>query len=576
MTGMRRVMGGPRGCRALVHAALGAGLSALVVMTVTVGDTSAAAEPAAPAAAATVANATAATATAVEPAESPAAATPSAAAPAALGGPLTPAELVAAFDRLVLPGTSDPAALPPITGDGATDAAIRAAGEARGYRVRAVADVGRLVPVGGVLLQPEAAAAWGRVQSAAAAAGHGGLRLVSGYRSAGDQAAIFGRYLASWGLDRALGRAAVPGYSKHHTGFAVDIAQGGLGGPAFGLSPAYAWLAADGFANARQHGFLPSYPPGAGPQGPDAEPWELVYAGTEAIRCAGPYATADPSCLPVRCPRLAATPVPFRFRQPDCTSLGVPLSPVETVDVDHTPSGRGYWVTTAGGVVRATNARHAGHGPTLRAGELVVALEPTPTERGYWLFTTAGRVFPYGDARHRGDVTTVLPPGQALRLPIVDAVATASGRGYLMVATDGGVFGFGDGRFQGSLPGVLGGRLPDAAVVGIAMAPGGYWLVGADGGIFTFGRIGFHGSVPGVLGGRRLDAPVAGMVASPAAGGYFLVGADGGVFTFGAAPFLGSLGGTGPRKSPIAALSPSPRDRSYLLVDAVGTTRAFR
>jgi len=498
-----------------------------------------------------------------------------AAVPAALGGPLTPAELVAAFDGLVLPGTSDPATLPPITGDPATDAGIRAAAVARGYRVRAVADAGRLVSVGGFLVQPEVADAWTRLQAAASAAGHGGLRLTSAYRSAGGQAAVFGRYLASWSLERALGRAALPGYSKHHTGYALDIAQGGFGGPAFGRSPAYAWLAADGFANLRQHGFLPSYPPGAGPHGPDPEPWEIVYAGTEAIRCAGPYAGADPSCLPVRCPRLTANPAPFRFRLPDCTSLGVPLSPTEAVDIDHTPSGRGYWVTTAGGVVRATNARHAGHGPTLLAGELVVALEPTPTGRGYWLFTTAGRAFPYGDARHRGDVTTVLPPGQALRLPIVDAVATPSGRGYLMVATDGGVFGFGDGRFRGSLPGVLGGRLPDAAVVGIAVARDGYWLVGADGGMFTFGRIGYHGSVPGVLGGRRLDAPVVGMVASPGGGGYFLVGADGGVFTFGSAPFLGSLGGSGPRRLPIAALSPGPRDQSYLLVDAAGTPRSF-
>ncbi len=49
------------------------------------------------------------------------------------------------------------------------------------------------------------------------------------------------------------------------------------------------WLRADDFAVAKRHGFVPSYPRGSAPQGPQPEPWEFVHVGVGAIRCAALY-----------------------------------------------------------------------------------------------------------------------------------------------------------------------------------------------------------------------------------------------------------------------------------------------
>src|SRR5690606_25521512 len=39
------------------------------------------------------------------------------------------------------------------------------------------------------------------------------------------------------------------------------------------------------YANAKRFGFIPSYPPDGGKQGPEPEPWEFVWVGVEVIRC---------------------------------------------------------------------------------------------------------------------------------------------------------------------------------------------------------------------------------------------------------------------------------------------------
>ncbi len=44
-------------------------------------------------------------------------------------------------------------------------------------------------------------------------------------------------------------------------------------------------MAADNYRVAKQFGFIPSYPSGAGAQGPEPEPWEYVYVGVKAIDC---------------------------------------------------------------------------------------------------------------------------------------------------------------------------------------------------------------------------------------------------------------------------------------------------
>ena len=120
------------------------------------------------------------------------------------------------------------------------------------------------------------------------------LHFVSGYRSSTSQRSIFTRKMEildpneiptgihDQKLDDVLSRSAIPAYSKHHSGYALDF---GCGNDylvfSFAETPCYDWLSADNFANARKYGFIPSYPDGVDSQGPNPEPWEFVWVGPE-------------------------------------------------------------------------------------------------------------------------------------------------------------------------------------------------------------------------------------------------------------------------------------------------------
>jgi len=182
---------------------------------------------------------------------------------------------------------------PSITGSVSTDARIREIAEGRGY-VRRPLPNGALVWVRGQLLQPSAADAWIALRDAAGDAGYT-LALQSAYRSHSDQRVVFLRRLYSYtdsAINTRLRTAAAPGYSKHHTGYAIDITQSGYRFTSFQYSPAYKWLSANNFANAKRFGWIPSYPPGAASQGPEPEAWELTYVGLDNIYCYGFSATA--------------------------------------------------------------------------------------------------------------------------------------------------------------------------------------------------------------------------------------------------------------------------------------------
>ncbi len=211
---------------------------------------------------------------------------------------LTAEEMVVAFDEAILFNLAPIADPPTITGDAMLDDRIRAIAVMRGYQRRAE-PVGGLVVTDGRLMQPEAAAAWERLQASAAAAGHS-ISLTSAYRSAANQAAIFnGRRTGTSdaAIDELLEMVAAPGYSKHHTGYAIDVKSGSASLHAFATTPAYAWMAADNWANAKAHGWLPSYPDGVDGLGPSPEPWEFVWVGTTNIVCAGFEPTEDePFC----------------------------------------------------------------------------------------------------------------------------------------------------------------------------------------------------------------------------------------------------------------------------------------
>jgi hypothetical protein len=194
--------------------------------------------------------------------------------------------------------------------------------------------------------------------------------------------------------------------------------------------------------------------------------------------------------------------------------------------------------------------------------DVIVAVAPNVRGDGYWTLSVDGRVRPFGNAAHAGDLT-----GLPLSAPLVDIAADPDGAGYWLTASDGGVFGFG-APFWGSAGAI---RL-NSPIVGMAPTASGrgYWLVASDGGIFTFGDAPFLGS----QGGSPLNRPVVGMAATASGRGYWLVASDGGIFTFGDAPFLGSQGGS-PLNRPVVGMAATASGRGYWLVASDGGIFTF-
>ncbi|MEN9224879.1 MAG: D-alanyl-D-alanine carboxypeptidase family protein [Thermostichus sp. HHBFW_bins_43] len=130
-----------------------------------------------------------------------------------------------------------------------------------------------------IRLRQAAAESYRRMAEAAQAAG---IRLVpiSGFRSIADQEYLFFQLAQARAL-RPEERAAVsapPGYSEHHTGYAIDIGDAGF--PQFDTqegfesTPAFRWLE----SNAARFGFELSFPRG-NPQGVSYEPWHWRFVG---------------------------------------------------------------------------------------------------------------------------------------------------------------------------------------------------------------------------------------------------------------------------------------------------------
>ena len=119
-----------------------------------------------------------------------------------------------------------------------------------------------------------AAKAWRAVQAAAQADGVV-LEPVSTFRSIAHQRALVERKLARGdGIDQVFAVNAVPGYSEHHSGRAIDIGTPGCPAldEAFEHTPAFAWLQrhADAF------GFRLSYPRD-NRHGVIYEPWHWCF-----------------------------------------------------------------------------------------------------------------------------------------------------------------------------------------------------------------------------------------------------------------------------------------------------------
>ncbi|PJJ96230.1 peptidase [Lysobacteraceae bacterium NML03-0222] len=123
-------------------------------------------------------------------------------------------------------------------------------------------------------LQPAAARAWQRMQTAAREDGIV-LEAISGYRSHDYQLGIFQRKRASGlAVDAILQVNAAPGFSEHHTGRALDISAPGepAAEESFEHSPAFAWLC----DNAARFDFRLSYPR-HNPHGICYEPWHWCH-----------------------------------------------------------------------------------------------------------------------------------------------------------------------------------------------------------------------------------------------------------------------------------------------------------
>jgi LAS superfamily LD-carboxypeptidase LdcB len=194
---------------------------------------------------------------------------------------------------------------PAISADEAADTRLRRLAEQRGYRLRWAADEARLEALGRHRLQPEALKDWLRLQAAAQEEQDISLILISAYRSPARQQAIFLSLLKEEALrsrgdeytpdqiaageadsliDAILASSSIPGYSKHHSGYAIDIGDGVDDYTQFADSHGFAWLSADNYYNAKRFGFMPSYPVGAGLQGPEPEAWEYIWVGEDYFR----------------------------------------------------------------------------------------------------------------------------------------------------------------------------------------------------------------------------------------------------------------------------------------------------
>lgn len=147
-----------------------------------------------------------------------------------------------------------------------------------------------------ILLQPNAALAWKNLQEEAAKAGLK-LDITSGYRSIDEQRSMFSRELANKGanvhtilegyaddeIEEVLKTIAPPGFSRHHSGFAIDLSCNGIGHRSFIRTNCYTWLSQENFKHAKEHGWIPSYPEGITDNGPEPEPWEFIWVGKDVL-----------------------------------------------------------------------------------------------------------------------------------------------------------------------------------------------------------------------------------------------------------------------------------------------------
>ena len=144
---------------------------------------------------------------------------------------------------------------PQLDGRGAESASVGVDGSnprtATGYKSGSAFTI-HIVDADGHAIEDATASSYARMQKAAAAAGVS-LRIVSGFRTNGEQQHLYDLYLAGKG-----NLAARPGYSNHQSGHALDLNTSAPG--------VYGWL----MSHADEYGFKRTVP---------SEKWHFEYWG---------------------------------------------------------------------------------------------------------------------------------------------------------------------------------------------------------------------------------------------------------------------------------------------------------
>jgi zinc D-Ala-D-Ala carboxypeptidase len=151
-----------------------------------------------------------------------------------------------------------------------------------GHIAHSEADPSSLVAAaGGEELQRDAAAAFDKMQSTARNSGID-LSVVSGFRSVADQTDLWNNQVQRQGSASAAAKiSAPPGYSEHHSGYALDIGANGVANLTAGFenTPTYDWLS----KNAGSFGFEQSFTRTSA-IGANNEPWHWRYTGTATAK----------------------------------------------------------------------------------------------------------------------------------------------------------------------------------------------------------------------------------------------------------------------------------------------------
>nr|WP_301288346.1 M15 family metallopeptidase [Natronospira proteinivora] len=146
------------------------------------------------------------------------------------------------------------------------------------WEAEALVSVGRGLHGREHFLAPEAAVAWRALSNRARSEGLA-LHLVSSFRSVNYQTRLIQQRLDEGrSLERILIGTALPGYSEHHSGCAIDLATPDKPTvrQSFRETEEYAWLQ----AHADEYGFRESYPLG-NDSGLIPEPWHWFFEACE-------------------------------------------------------------------------------------------------------------------------------------------------------------------------------------------------------------------------------------------------------------------------------------------------------